>query len=140
MSPIAIDKVADPDPYKINLVLAWLLILLTFITGGLTGINFKFFSEEWLGGYSGLRRRMYRLGHVSLFALGIVNLAFYFTARELGTTGFALQWASIGYVVGALTMPASCYLIPHYPALRGIFYIPSFSLIMAGIFTIWGLL
>lgn len=131
---------ADSDPFRLNLVLAWLLILLTFITGGLTGLNFKFFSKEWLGGYSGLRRRMYRLGHVSLFALGMVNLVFYFTAREMGTTGLPLQWASAGYVLGALTMPSCCYLMAHYPALKGLFYIPTLSLIMAGIFTIWGLL
>ncbi len=128
------------DLYRINLLLAWLWILLTFITGGLTGLNFKFFREDWLGGYSGLRRRMYRLGHVSLFALGIVNLAFYFTVREIGTTGLALQGASVGFVLGALTMPSCCYLMAHFPALKGLFYVPSLSLILAGILTVWGLL
>jgi hypothetical protein len=46
--------------FEFNLTLAWVWILLGFASGSLMGLNFKFFNIDWAGGYSGLRRRMYR--------------------------------------------------------------------------------
>ena len=122
--------------YEINLVFAWFWILLTFISGGLTGMTFRFFKTEWMGGYSGLRRRLYRLGHVSFFALGIVNLLFYFTVQEINNPSGLLDFASSGFIIGAVTMPFCCYIMSHYHKLKYLFYIPVISLIMASIITI----
>lgn len=132
-----VGNIAGQDLFRVNLVLAWLWILLSFVSGGLTGMNFKFLDADWLGGYTGTRRRMYRLGHVALFALGTVNLLFYLTFRNLGNTDLTLVWASWGFVIGALTMPTCCYLIAHRPRLKYLFYIPSASLIIAGLLTVW---
>jgi hypothetical protein len=118
--------------YKLNLLVGWACILANFITGGLTGMTFKFFNEEWLGGYSELRRRMYRLGHVALFALGTVNIMFYLTIKDIESFNNLLQFASWGFITGAITMPICCYLIPHFPKIKYLFYIPSISLIGAG--------
>ena len=42
-----------------------------------------FHRENWLGGYASLKRRMYRLGHISFFGLGAVNLLFWLTVKSL---------------------------------------------------------
>ena len=42
-----------------NLFLAWLWILLGFVTGMVLGLFFH--HENWLGGYGSFKRRMYRL-------------------------------------------------------------------------------
>ena len=38
-----------------------------------------FHGENWLGGYASFKRRMYRLGHISFFGLGAVNMLFCLT-------------------------------------------------------------
>jgi len=123
--------------YQINFALAWICILLAFITGGLIGFTFKFFNSDWLGGYTGLRRRMYRLGHVALFALGAVNLMFFFTVQEMSSPGWAMELASMGFMVGAVSMPACCFIMAHFPKAKYLFYIPSTSLICACFITVW---
>ena len=64
-----------------NLFLAWLWILLGFVTGMVLGLCFH--HENWLGGYGSFKRRMYRLAHISLFGLGAVNLLFWLTMQNI---------------------------------------------------------
>lgn len=90
-----------------------------------------------MGGYSSLKRRLYRLGHISFFGLAFVNLMFYFTAQRLTRSGRLLDIASWGFIVGAITMPTCCFLMAHYPKLKNLFYVPVISLIIAGLLTFW---
>ena len=64
----------------VNLVMAWIWILLGFLSGSVLGLFFA--RENWLGGYASFKRRLYRLAHISFFGLGLANLAFYFTAQH----------------------------------------------------------
>jgi len=57
---------------QINLLAAWCGIVLGFLYGMVLGMFFR--RDDWLGGYASLKRRMYRLGHISMFGLGAVNL------------------------------------------------------------------
>lgn len=129
--------VIDSHTIKINLILAWLWITLGFVSGAIIGFNFKFFCEDWLEGYSGLKRRLYRLGHISFFGMALINLMFYFTARTLTSPSYLLEISSLGFIVGAITMPICCFTMAHYPKLKLLFYIPVISLIIAGILTLW---
>ena len=43
----------------INLIAAWLGILLGFVSG--MGLGMFFHNEKWLGGYASHKRRLYRL-------------------------------------------------------------------------------
>ena len=43
------------SPLSYNVALAWLWVLLGFISGMLLGLNFH--RENWLGGYASQRRR-----------------------------------------------------------------------------------
>lgn len=127
----------DIHSTQINLVLAWLWVVLGFASGSVAGFNFNFFREDWMGGYSSLKRRLYRLGHISFFGLGFVNLMFYFTAQRLTRSGPLLDIASWGFIVGAITMPTFCFLMAHYPKLKNLFYVPVISLVIAGLLTFW---
>jgi hypothetical protein len=119
---------------QINLVLAWVWILLGFVSG--LGLGFFFHRENWLGGYNSLKRRLYRLAHISFFGLGVVNLCFYFTERAVSAPGSTLILASWLFVAGALSMPACCLVMAHFPRTRLLFSIPVLSLVLAGVLTI----
>jgi hypothetical protein len=75
-----------------NLVLAWVWILLGFVSGLFQGMFFH--GEHWLGGYASWRRRMYRLAHISFFGLGALNLLFLVTAQGFLTAGWLTAIAS----------------------------------------------
>ncbi len=116
-----------------NLVLAWIWILCGFLSG--MGLGLKFHDPNWWGGYTSHKRRLYRLGHISFFGLGAINLLFYLTVRPLDPSA-ALQTASIALAVGALTMPVCCVAMAHRPKLRHVFAVPVISLLIgAGLTT-----
>jgi hypothetical protein len=120
---------------QLNLTLAWLWIVLGFASGLVLGTNFH--REDWLGGYASHRRRLYRLGHIAFFGLGAVNLMFWLTARAVsfsGATGLVAAWA---FVVGAVTMPACCFVMAHWPRARLLFAVPVASLLTGGVVTLW---
>ncbi len=118
----------------INLLVAWIWIGLGFLSGLLLG--FWFNREQWLGGYASWKRRLYRLGHISFFGLGMVNLMFYFTARVIPSGDSFAAIASIGFVAGAFTMPVCCLVMAHFPKAKALFAVPVISLLIAGGFTV----
>lgn len=120
------------DVTQINLALAWLWILLGFVSGMILGMFFR--GENWLGGYASFKRRMYRLGHISFFGLGAVNLLFSFTVKNYALAGQGIRDASIAFIVGAISMPLCCIIMAHRPKAHMIFSIPVVSLLAGGIF------
>lgn len=119
---------------QLNLLLGWLGIVLGFASGFLLGLFFH--REDWLGGYTSFKRRLYRLAHISFFGLAITNFLFYFTAREFNHPSPAVTIASWGFVAGAVSMPICCLIMAHCPRLRALFLIPVASLITAGTLTL----
>lgn len=117
-----------------NLGIAWLWILLGFASGMALGLFFH--REHWLGGYGSLKRRMYRLGHISFFGLGAVNLLFWLTLNQLAAPGPHAAVASWAFIIGAITMPLCCAVMAHHPKLRLIFAVPVISLLIAGVLTL----
>jgi hypothetical protein len=83
-----------------------------------------FYKDDWLGGYDSWRRRLVRLGHISFFGLGLVNLNFAFSATALHLRGNCLTLASFSLLVGAVTMPICCFLAAWRKQLRHLFPIP----------------
>jgi hypothetical protein len=109
-----------------NLHAAWIGMLAGFLAGGIQGLFFH--NEQWLGGYTTWPRRMVRLAHISFFGLAFVNFAYAVTARllELEHPGV---WTSRLFILGAITMPLTCYLSAYRKAFRHLFPIPVLSLI-----------
>ena len=118
----------------VNLLFAWVWVLAGFITGMISGLRFH--DENWLGGYNSLKRRLYRLGHISFFGLAGVNLMFYFTVRAIGGHGPITQLASTTLIVGGLTMPVCCWLMAANKRAQWIFGVPVVSLIAGATLTI----
>jgi hypothetical protein len=117
-----------------NLMLAWLWILLGFVSGMVLGMFFH--GENWLGGYGSFKRRMYRLGHISFFGLGAVNLLFCLTVQNFSLTGAHIHFASLAFITGAIAMPICCVVMAHFPKAHLIFSVPVVSLITGGVLTL----
>lgn len=126
------------SPPQLNVILAWLWIALGVVFGFVLG-NF-FHQEDWLGGYASLKRRLYRLAHISIFGLAILNLLFYFTVKSRTPFGMGLVIASWGFLVGAISMPLCCLAMAHRPKLRALFLIPVLSLAVSAFLTLWEVL
>jgi hypothetical protein len=119
---------------QINLIFAWLWIFLGFASGLYLGLNFH--KDNWLGGYGSLKRRLYRLGHISFFGLGAVNFIFYLTARTLDFATVTTTIAAWGFIVGGITMPLCCLVMAHHARLRMLFAVPVLSLMLGGLCTL----
>jgi hypothetical protein len=96
------------------------------LAGGLSGaaIGLFFHDERWMGGYGSFRRRLTRLGHISFFGLGFLNLLFAFT-HHLGALPGAWGGIAAGaLLVGAATMPTCCFLSAWRKPFRHLFAVP----------------
>jgi len=105
-----------------NLLAGWLGIFCGVLSGAVSGLYFH--QEEWLGGYNSYPRRLLRLGHISFFGFGFLNLTFAATTPLLAVQGARLTIASISLIVGAVTMPICCFLAALRKPLRHLFPIP----------------
>jgi len=120
--------------FHLNLVIAWLWILLGFVSGMVLGLFFH--RENWLGGYASFKRRLYRLAHISFFGLGVVNLLFCLTVQNFSLAGPLVHFASLAFITGAIAMPVCCVVMAHFPKAHLIFAVPVVSLIAGGILTL----
>ena len=105
-----------------NLLAGWLGMLGGVASGAVIGLFFH--REDWMGGYTSYRRRMTRLGHISFFGLGFLNMMFALTASLVALPPTALRLASLGLILGAVTMPACCFLSAWREPFRHLFPIP----------------
>jgi hypothetical protein len=123
---------------QFNLLVAWIWILLGFLSGA--GLGTQFHREDWLGGYGSFKRRLYRLGHISFLGLAAMNLLFYFTAQSSPLEPATALWASRGFLLGAFTMPVCCAVMAHFPRAHYVFAVPVVSLLAASSLTICGII
>ena len=113
----------------LNLRVGWLGVAAGILSGLTVGLWFH--QENWLGGYGSHPRRLLRLGHISFFGLGFLNLLF---ALTLFITPYPLTTATIisfALIVGAVTMPICCVLCAWRRSLHCLFPIPVVSLCIA---------
>lgn len=119
--------------HPLNWYAGWTLILSAFVTGA--GIGLFFHNEDFWGGYTSFRRRIVRLGHIALAALGMLNILFSIAAP--GGPSAALRAASILLIVGAVSMSTVCFLTGWRTSFRHLFFIPVSSLMAAVILTLY---
>ncbi len=105
-----------------NLIGGWLGMLAGVLSGAVIGLFFH--RDNWMGGYGSYRRRLTRLGHISFFGLGFLNLMFAATSEQLFLGGISFATASWALIVGAITMPLCCFLSAWRKSLRHLFPIP----------------
>ncbi|NQU23575.1 MAG: hypothetical protein HQ567_20020 [Candidatus Nealsonbacteria bacterium] len=113
-----------------NLSAGWIAILAGLFAGAIIGMFFH--DDEWLGGYGCWRRRMLRLGHISMVGTGLLNLAFAVSVAHL-KMDHAPALASILLIAGAVAMPSVCLLSAWRKEFRHLFFIPVGCLIVAAV-------
>ncbi len=111
-----------------NWYAGWGMLLAAFLVGAVVGLGF--WREDFMGGYTSWRRRLVRLGHIALAALGILNIAFSVATLPLAGTWQA-HGASLGLIVGGIGMPAVCFLSGWRMGFRRLFFIPVVALLGA---------
>jgi hypothetical protein len=114
--------------HALHLHAGWALILAGFLGGAVLGLGFHL--ESFLGGYASLRRRLLRLGHVALVALGALNVLFALTPCDDPGSGVE-RLAATALLIGAVAMPATCALVAWRPRLRLLFAVPVLTLLVA---------
>ena len=105
-------------------------MLLGVITGAVIGLFFH--KEDWAGGYASYRRRMLRLGHISFFGLGFINLMFGLTLQAVALPDFNIRISSYGFMTGVIAMPLCCFLAAWKKPFRHLFPVPVIG-VLAGI-------
>lgn len=106
----------------VNLFWGWVGLLAGVLSGAVIGLFFH--RDDWMGGYDSFRRRLTRLGHISFFGLGFVNILFGLTVRTLPLAGPDVERASWLLLLGALTMPLCCFLSAWRKPFRHLFPVP----------------
>ena len=121
--------------HELNWYGGWMLVLAAFLTGIFLGLYFH--REDFWGGYSGFSRRIFRLGHIALAALGMMNVLFSFSAWPAPDTltGNVASWS---FLVGGNSMPGVCFLTSWRAEFRHLFFIPVTALITAVFWTLAG--
>jgi hypothetical protein len=119
--------------HALNLGLGWSLVLAGMLAGAALGLGFQ--ATGFLGGYASWRRRLLRLGHVALVALGGLNVLFALTPCAV-PDGTAARVAALGWLVGAVAMPAVCFLAAWRTPLRHLFALPVTALLVAVVATL----
>jgi hypothetical protein len=111
----------------INEKFGWATILVGFLSGIWFGLNFH--KDAWLGGYASFQRRLIRLGHVAVIALGAINILYAHSAARLDANESQLAQISWLLMIGAVTMPLCCVLTAWNRKFQPTFVIPVASLI-----------
>lgn len=119
-----------------NVVTGWVALLAGVISGAFVGLFFH--DDGWLGGYDSYRRRLIRLGHISFFGLGFINLFFATTVTALHLGPQMLEVASISFIVAVISMPICCFLSAWRKPLRHLFPIPVSAAFLGIVTTLLG--
>ena len=115
----------------------WIWFVLGMVSGAALGLGFA--RPGFLGGYGSWERRLLRLGHISFFGLGLINILF---ALALPRVALESPWpavASWALIVGGVTMPLCCGLAAWRQPLRNLFPVPVVSLLAGASITAVGL-
>jgi hypothetical protein len=113
------------DPVTFSLRAGWLGMLGGVLSGALMGLFFL--RPDWMGGYGSQPRRLVRLGHISFFGIGLLNLFYALSLSPLGVPAAAARWGSLALLVALIAMPTCCFLTAWRPAMHQLFPIPVLS-------------
>ena len=121
--------------HPLNWYAGWCLLLAAFTTGALVGLGFH--RAEFLGGYGSFRRRLVRLGHIALAALGMLNLI-YALSPWPSPSRWQAEAASACFLAGGVAMPLVCFLSAWKEPFRHLFFLPVVALVLAVALTLSG--
>lgn len=120
----------------LNLLAGWIAMLAGAISGAIIGLFFH--REEWMGGYSSFRRRMTRLGHISFWGIGFINILFALSVKALELSATNVRVASVAFILALVTMPLCCFLTAWRKPFRHLFPVPVMSVMVGIVFLLMG--
>jgi hypothetical protein len=107
---------------QVSFVAGWTGMLGGVLSGSAIGLFFH--ENRWMGGYASFRRRLVRLGHISFFGIGFINILFALSVAARPLPEAYLTIASISLIVAAVMMPTCCFITAWREPLRYLFPIP----------------
>jgi hypothetical protein len=125
----------DAPPHAWNWYAGWWLLLAAFGMGAAVGLFFH--RDDFLGGYASFRRRLLRLGHIALAALGMLNLLYALSPWPAPSLWQA-EAASLCFAAGGVLMPLVCFLSAWRKPCRHLFFVPVLALVLAVLLTLHG--
>ncbi len=138
---MASHKVSRID--RLNRRIGWASLVVGATTGLFLGV-FVFVvplpAPDWLGGYEELPRRLVRMAHISLMAIGILNILL---ARELSSLTLsegAKATASWSLVIANFLLPVTLFAASAYPPAKFALPVPALAIFLALGLTAWGVL
>ena len=117
-----------------NEFFGWLWIGVGVAAGGVLGLRFH--RDDWLGGYGSWARRLVRLGHIAMIGLAGINILFALSAPRVALGEPWKQIAAWSLLLGAVLMPAGCFLAAWRKQLKGVLAVPAF-LVSLGVTLVW---
>lgn len=117
-----------------SVAIGWWLISAGFLTGAVFGLLAQ--NENWLGGYASRTRRLVRLGHIALIALGALNIVWPLTSTAQDPSSLTNIITS-AFVIGGLTMGPTCFVSAMWWRCRVAFVVPSTALIIGALLAGW---
>lgn len=113
---------------ELNLWAAWLGFAAGVVSGAMVGL---FFHEEgYAGGYQSWRRRLVRLGHISFFGIGLLNIGLAATTL-FPRWGDVPTWAATSLACAVVLMPAVCFASAWRMEFRRLFFLPVLAVLVA---------
>ncbi len=104
------------------LKIGWAGMMMGVLSGAVIGLLFH--RKNWLGGYAAQPRRMVRLGHISFFGIGLINLFYGLSIAPMHIPAEAAMTGAWMLLGALITMPICCFLTAWKPAARHLFPIP----------------
>jgi hypothetical protein len=125
----------DSPIHLLNWYAGWGLILGGFLAGAVLGLFFH--HDDFLGGYASFSRRLLRLGHIALVAMGAINVLYSLGPWPVPGSTLALA-ASVALIAGGVLMPAVCFLTAWHKPFRHTFALPVGLLLLAVVLVLIG--
>ena len=113
------------DPVTFSLKAGWLGMLGGVLSGAFMGLFFL--KPNWMGGYGSQPRRLVRLGHISFFGIGLLNLFYGLSLTPFDVPLGAARWGALSFAVALVSMPTCCFLTAWRQPMRHLFPIPVLS-------------
>lgn len=125
------DALCDADFSRAIALIGMLLGALIGLAMGLWSFGGPLPEPDWIGGYSELPRRLLRLGHIALFALGMINLML---VRQLAGSALRERTARLAVVAmntGNILMPALLFAAVFQPGIKYLLVLPALAVSLA---------
>ena len=114
------------------------LALTGMLLGAVSGLAMGLWSfggplpePAWVGGYSELPRRLIRLAHIALFALGMMNLMLARQHAALALPAGATRLALAAMNLGTLLMPTLLFATVALPPMKYLLAVPALAVTLA---------